>query len=842
MLLDYNPEKLPEIIRLIQTNYPDWESVNDPAFVKDEVEYKHKASALAKELLNSDEYNRLLEEAGYIEILARLEKVGKSTNLLFLSYPSSGDLSVLYQEDLDKEAFCKAFFDLLHGSASLKERLSNYFEFVDQKNYDNKWTFPTYFLFLLYPESEYFVKPRATKWFVELLNGSKSFPSTANAESYLAIRTVFHNMAEALSTSGVHDMIDVQSIAWVAYQQAELEKKKKLAEPFSNIFSTYEEAGWAFDLMQETAKSVGILDPNDKRIAMNVREHYLRFTFGNWIIVELRKDTVGIVLEEETVEPDIAIDKWNAYAKSNMSVHIFNTVDLRPMSESLQTTYETSCNVTGSRFKKWKATSYRKAHQQELINAVFDPLFRETLLLEGVAVNPDDDSTDEKPIETTRYWRITLPADLEVEGENGSKTYIDLWQPCLENNIAAIQFDDNNPQVARFREIQPGDQVVAFLRKKRIGGVGEVTSPMDEQLLVNKSDTENYWNGRFWYRIGVDWQPVDVSVDDLSQETANKFGTQTVIELSAENYQNIIDQLQEPTEPTYEKYTGQDFIADTYLLPDKLSELLDAMEDKKQLIFYGPPGTGKTHVALALAKLLVGSKISPDGQVKILQFHPSYSYEDFMEGIRPKRIALDDGRHAVDYPLRNGVFKAFCLNAAKHDDQKFVFIIDEINRGNIARIFGELMLLLEYRGLDITLPYSGESFKIPENVYLIGTMNTADRSIALVDFALRRRFHFFLFNADPALYERWLAKNHVDVTYIKDLYRELTDKAIDDPAYHIGPSYFMKPDLTEAKLARIWRRSIEPYLAEYHLNNQSKLDAWSWDSKNMRKLRGEGES
>lgn len=298
----------------------------------------------------------------------------------------------------------------------------------------------------------------------------------------------------------------------------------------------------------------------------------------------------------------------------------------------------------------------------------------------------------------------------------------------------------------------------------------------------------------------------------------------------------LLDEVDvEPPTP----YARHDFLAQTYLREDQADDLYDMLLDKKQLILYGPPGTGKTYVAQALAKWLTGLAEPPADRLEMVQFHPAYSYEDFIEGIRPESRRTDDGRFMVDYPPRAGVFRRFCKIAQANPDQPHIFIIDEINRGNIPRIFGELMLLLEYRERDVPLPYSGERFRIPPNVYLIGTMNTADRSIALVDFALRRRFHFFHFRADPDLLERWLAQHPVSISYLAALYRRLSQEAIEDPAYAVGVSYFMDPNLTEAKLARIWQYSILPYLMEYHVEQRAKVKNWEWDSEFMRGIRGE---
>ena len=281
-------------------------------------------------------------------------------------------------------------------------------------------------------------------------------------------------------------------------------------------------------------------------------------------------------------------------------------------------------------------------------------------------------------------------------------------------------------------------------------------------------------------------------------------------------------------------YTRDDFLRATYVTEPMADELHDLLLGNKQLILYGPPGTGKTHVARALGRWLTGLADPPPERLTVIQFHPAYSYEEFIEGIRPQS-RQSGGRYHVDYPARPGVFVRFCQQAARVDGA-CIFVIDEINRGNIARIFGELMLLLEYRDEAVPLPYSGNRFRIPPNVYLIGTMNTADRSIALVDFALRRRFHFFRFDADPNLLDRWLAGRPSPLPYLSALYRRLATEAVDDRDYAIGPSAFMR-DLDEAGLSRLWRRSVMPYLEEYYVDQPARAQLWAWDGELVRGVR-----
>jgi 5-methylcytosine-specific restriction protein B len=282
-------------------------------------------------------------------------------------------------------------------------------------------------------------------------------------------------------------------------------------------------------------------------------------------------------------------------------------------------------------------------------------------------------------------------------------------------------------------------------------------------------------------------------------------------------------------------YSRADFLNDTYLSEETADELHDLLLERRQIILYGPPGTGKTHVARRLGRWLAGLAEPPPEQLTVIQFHPAYSYEEFIEGIRPESRERG-GRYHVEYPVRPGIFVRFC-RAAEGIDGPCVFVIDEINRGNVARIFGELMLLLEYRDESVPLPYSGERFRIPPNVHLIGTMNTADRSIALVDFALRRRFHFFRFAAAPDLFDRWLARRPSSLPYLGALYRRLANEAIDDPDFAIGPSAFMR-DLDEAGLARLWRRTVMPYLEEYYVDQPARAQLWAWEGELVRGLRG----
>ncbi|MBE9506249.1 MAG: AAA family ATPase, partial [Chloroflexi bacterium] len=265
------------------------------------------------------------------------------------------------------------------------------------------------------------------------------------------------------------------------------------------------------------------------------------------------------------------------------------------------------------------------------------------------------------------------------------------------------------------------------------------------------------------------------------------------------------------------------FVADTGFSEEEIASWERRLRRKKHVIFQGPPGTGKTYVAERLARMLVSGT---RGFWEVVQFHPSYAYEDFMQGLRPTPVA-----GGLSFKLEPGRFLDFCARArTEAQGDPCVLLIDEINRAHLSRVFGELMYLLEYRHQEIPLASGGRPFKIPENVYLIGTMNTADRSIALVDHALRRRFSFIRLSPEYNVLSRHLEEYDLDSDSLVSVLRKVNE-AIGDSNYEIGSSYFMKDDgnLPDV-LGDIWVGEIEPYLEEFFYDNVSKVDVFRWET------------
>lgn len=325
-------------------------------------------------------------------------------------------------------------------------------------------------------------------------------------------------------------------------------------------------------------------------------------------------------------------------------------------------------------------------------------------------------------------------------------------------------------------------------------------------------------------RRSVDWYQHPCPLTEVPSELAARLQTQgEVVDLS-QHIQTLVALAELRPSPS-----------DDVSLPDAttklaeslhvsvawLQECIELLRERRQMIFYGPPGTGKTFIAQWLA-----NHVTAKSNVKIVQFHPAYSYEDFFEGFRPRAEAGGQ----VGFALKAGPLRSLVDRAVENPRVPYVLIIDEINRGNLPKIFGELYYLLEYRDQAIDLMYSSDSsepFSLPKNIFVIGTMNTADRSIALVDTALRRRFAFLPLHPSEeptnGILRSWLAANGLP-PMLADIHDEL-NRRISDSDFKIGPSYFMREtvanDPSGAGLRRMWRTDILPLLEEHHFGDRN---------------------
>lgn len=299
------------------------------------------------------------------------------------------------------------------------------------------------------------------------------------------------------------------------------------------------------------------------------------------------------------------------------------------------------------------------------------------------------------------------------------------------------------------------------------------------------------------------------------------------VELNAADVDDSVHDL-EPI--VNKKYGKKDFLAEVYMTGAKYNRLLNVLKRKKNIILQGAPGVGKTFAAKRLAYAMMGEKDKK--RVEFIQFHQNYSYEDFMMGYKP----TENGGFEMQY----GVFYRFCKKAENNPEKDYFFIIDEINRGNMSKIFGELLLLIEkdYRGTSSKLAYQNLNFSVPENLYIIGMMNTADRSLAMIDYALRRRFSFF--DMEPGFdtegfkeYQEKLASDKFNalIECIKELNNEIADDPSLGKGFCIGHSYFcglQADECTQELLEGIVEYDILPMLSEYWFDNLTeKVAPWS---------------
>ncbi|MBL1101589.1 AAA family ATPase [Streptomyces coffeae] len=377
------------------------------------------------------------------------------------------------------------------------------------------------------------------------------------------------------------------------------------------------------------------------------------------------------------------------------------------------------------------------------------------------------------------------------------------------------------------------DELHAFLTQMRVGDT--VATFDDGRLHVGRITGEATQSaspgGLSNLRRAVAWRADSHAYEELPGEVQQKLSVQH----DAVDLTGVLDALDGltgqsgRTDPAETGDTGERPAQRELTLPDVsgelaaellvhdrawLEEMRELLIDEKQLVLYGPPGTGKTYLAMKLAEHFGGG---PE-QVKIVQFHPSYAYEDFFEGFRP---VADPETREVAFRLTAGPLRELADLASREGNRHIphFLIIDEINRANLAKVFGELYFLLEYRDRSVRLTYSGDDFPLPPNLFVIGTMNTADRSIALVDAAMRRRFAFVELSprTEPTagLLTRWLAREGRDQEPARLL--DALNARIGDADFAIGPSYLMKPGVyRDGGLERTWRTKILPLLEEHH--------------------------
>lgn len=381
-----------------------------------------------------------------------------------------------------------------------------------------------------------------------------------------------------------------------------------------------------------------------------------------------------------------------------------------------------------------------------------------------------------------------------------------------------------------FKMLKKGDLIIGYQSTPslRVKAIFEVTNGIS---LDEDGKEAIFFNLKELFLYQAQWEELKVNPKiNTSEVFVNNQGS--LFKLNPDEFNAISELCRKGPEVKLTPYTTKDALSEIFMTEEELNRIVHLLEYKKNLILQGPPGTGKTFIAKRLAYLASGNKDSL--RIEMVQFHQSFSYEDFIQGYRPS-----DGN---SFSLQTGIFYEFCLRAQRDPTHKYFFIIDEINRGNLSKIFGELMMLIENdkRGKEfgIKLTYSSQNsdkFYIPDNLYLIGTMNTADRSLAIVDYALRRRFVFI--DIKPAFsnkgFEVLLRSNNVSDTIIAKIRSRMEDLNAIISAdnnlgkwFSIGHSYFCLPPKGNGEnwYGNIISNEIGPLLREYWFDDEEKAE------------------
>ena len=448
----------------------------------------------------------------------------------------------------------------------------------------------------------------------------------------------------------------------------------------------------------------------------------------------------------------------------------------------------------------------------------------------GAAMADDD-------VETTHYW-IYSPGEGAV-----------IWDECCGKGIMAIGWDEigdlqqyasktEMKQAMKERidperpytmaahatwqfahEMKPGDIVFAKKGRSTVIGRGVVMSDyeFDDARAANKNVRKVKWTHK------GEWpHPGKAAMKTLTDITSY---TDYVEELNALFESDEIDDV-EDEEVSYPPYSKDKFLDEVYMDGECYDALVGLVLNKKNVILQGAPGVGKTYAAKRLAYSIMGVK--DPKRVMMVQFHQSYSYEDFIMGFRPSEKGFE---------LKRGAFYNFCKDAEIDSENEYFFIIDEINRGNLSKIFGELFMLIENdkRGVEIQLLYSDEKFSVPDNVYIIGMMNTADRSLAMLDYALRRRFAFYEmkpgFNANGfRKYRISLKSKKFDslIQCVEQLNAAIAGDESLGEGFCIGHSYFCNlTEVNDQALSAIVEYELIPLLKEYWFDEPVKVKNWA---------------
>lgn len=625
-------------------------------------------------------------------------------------------------------------------------------------------------------------------------------------------------------------------------------KKGAYADNIHNFLRLYDEISLALkedtelvNLFRSQLTDTCYPDPELKTLTIDVGFYISRFYSQQDENTEATTEWYGT-----DYNPGLTIEDWKRLLKDGA---IFTTSALEIMKRIKDYGGQSSCTQLAVKYGETK--NFYNSGSVALAHRV----------CEAAGIKPatrEDGSTQ---------WRTVLYTGRDTDkGEDGSfiwKLRDELSEALDQTDLSNIELyaaatpeEDHgywwlnaNPRIWSFSDIAVGEVQSYTLynengNKRRIfqnfldAKVGDMiigyeSNPVKQIVAIGRISAEQDGEKLFFEKIEGLTSPIDYTTlkecPELERMEYFQNPQGSLFKLTRGEYDFILDMIREENpitaEASIDAYTKSDFLDEVYMSEKRYENLVAVLRNKKNIILQGAPGVGKTFAARRLAWSMMEEK--DDSRIEFVQFHQNYSYEDFVMGYKP----VEDS-----FELKYGIFYRFCQKASNQPDKEFFFIIDEINRGNMSKIFGELLMLIErdYRGIKATLAYNGLPFSVPKNLYIIGMMNTADRSLAMIDYALRRRFSFFEiepgFDSEGFIhYQNGLNNETLNelVSKVKELNREIAaDKSL-GKGFCIGHSYFCGKDVcTDEWLHSIVDYDILPMLSEYWFDDTSKLRRW----------------
>jgi len=669
------------------------------------------------------------------------------------------------------------------------------------------------------------------------ISNLKQLPS---AKTYLDLISAC-NEVFAKSDSPHHSFPELSYAAWAVTTSSKTVPGVPSKNGVSTANNTFNNTlGWIFQGNPKYYDVIGAIKDLDV-ITWSVKQFQNQIKKGDRAYIWVSGPNGGIIAsgiilcdpeirENYESDPYVLSDKFSIGQGPVVDIELTNKITDAIIKKEDLLADERLKNISIIKFSN--ATNYKLTIEQaDTIDSIINGTY------ERVEPRNTEEPTPSAPLR--RYW-------IYAPGNNSSK-----WEEFYSQGIMGIEWDKMGdlkqyPSRAAMKadmkvlygseysyinwslttwqftnEIQPGDIIYAKHGVHKIIGRGIVESDyiFDNQREDYKSIRKVKWTHK------GEWQyPGQAPIKTLTDITSYTELVQKLEDLFIDD--ETVDIPPEEPEIEFAPYTEDDFLSEVFMDAERYNTLVNLLRNKQNIILQGPPGVGKTFAAKRLAFAMMGEKDTR--RIEMVQFHQSYSYEDFIMGFRPTK----DG-----FELKPGPFYEFCKKAQDNNDQDYFFIIDEINRGNVSKIFGELMMLIEKdkRGAKLRLLYSNELFSVPKNVYIIGMMNTADRSLAIIDYALRRRFAFF--DLEPAFdsegFKAFMQQaNNPKFNSLVEQIKSLNDFISKDESlgngFRIGHSYLCTNiEITDEWLEAVIKYELLPLLNEYWFDEPSKVEQWT---------------